>query len=134
MSFFLRHCWFVTSLVCVVLVLAGCGFLGVPWSFQQVGIIAGSVLMAALTYLCLITVSYILDTIRSAEALTRAKLDPVNHSIQPEYLISARKFELVELVEMFLVRTPLLCVVRIGSSKPTCPQLRTRRRAHRAIV
>ena len=110
----------------------GCGFLGVPWAFNRVGIVFGSVFMVALTYLCLMTVSYILDGMKCAEALTRAKLDPIAHSSRPEYMVSGRKFELVELVEMFLVRSRLRrCVwvcefhmVLIGwwacSSGPSC--------------
>lgn len=111
---------------------SGCGFLGVPWAFNRVGIVFGSVFMVALTYLCLMTVSYILDGMKCAEALTRAKLDPIAHSSRPEYMVSGRKFELVELVEMFLVRSRLRrCVwvcefhmVLIGwwgcSSGPSC--------------
>lgn len=89
--------------VCMTLnFIMGCGFLGVPWAFNRVGIVFGSVFMVALTYLCLMTVSYILDGMKCAEALTRAKLDPIAHSSRPEYMVSGRKFELVELVEMFL--------------------------------
>ena len=84
-------------------VSAGCGFLGVPWAFNKVGVLLGAVFMIAITYLCLITVSYILDSMKCAEALTRADYDPINHGRKPEFLVSGRKFELVELVERFLV-------------------------------
>lgn len=82
--------------------------------------------MVAITYLCLITVSYILDSMKCAEALTRAEYDPAAHGHRPEFLVSARKFELVELVERFLVRAAA-CRGRVGCIRGTIVGVCTRR-------
>ena len=52
----------------------GSGFLGVPYAFEQAGVLLGPLLVAAVTLLLLHTAMYELEAMAIAEAVTRHAL------------------------------------------------------------
>lgn len=53
--------------------IMGCGFLGVPWGFNEAGIGTGILTLFLATGVCLITAFLLLETMARAEATTRTE-------------------------------------------------------------
>lgn len=83
--------------------IMGSGFLGLPYAFNATGQLLAVIGMLVVTAIAMLSVGLLLQTMRRAEALTLRKYDPIKHR-QPCYDISTRKFEIVEMVDMFIGR------------------------------
>lgn len=103
--------------------IMGCGFLGVPRALHEAGIAFGACMMVLVTLAAMLSKTYLLETMCRAEALTRAALvssepDAVSphtqaSAVQPKYMVSERKFEVVELCRMFFGRRGKLAYVTL---------------------
>lgn len=83
----------------------GVGVLGIPYALLKAGFIQGSLMILAVTFISWMSTLWILESMERAEAWTKringVRIDGVGESV-PDYRVSQKKFEIVDLVKLFL--------------------------------
>ena len=75
-----------------------------PWAVSHAGVVFSLLLLFGTTWICRTTAGYLLEVMARAEAITRHRYLSLGPDDVPRFVLSHRKFEVVELVEMFLGR------------------------------